>query len=293
MATVAVVALAGCSDAPAAAADGTPPPAGLGRTCGVIVDDAIRPLSGVKVTVTLPDGSGREQTTDDDGFFCFELPPGTYRLQATHPSYTDVQGQLVVEEGAEGPLVKLQLSRRFSQDPYHVALQLEGFIQCGYDLTFMSSLCVNDYTHFVGPYTCPECEHLVDKRSADFAVDAGWQTMVFEMTWKPTTATSDRMRLVVSHFPRPASHWYCSEAGTTPILLRMDLGVVCEDQQDDPERVPPEGMPNGHLFAAVDAPDGQFVAVTFSQQFTVYLHQFYYGSPPEGWSFVAGNPPPF
>ena len=33
-------------------------------------------------------------------------------------------------------------------------------------------------------------------------------------------------------------------------------------------------------------------ALAFSQQFTVFMHFFYYGKPPEGWSLVAGAPEP-
>src|SRR6185503_11396404 len=107
-------------------------------------------------------------------------------------------------------------------------------------------------------------------------VGAGWQTMVFEMTWDTTAqGTSDEMRVIVSHFPRSASHWYCSGAGPDPVLVRMELGVGCEDQQDDPSLVPPEGLPNMHLFAATNAPDGQPASATFSQSFSVFINVFY------------------
>jgi hypothetical protein len=116
--------------------------------------------------------------------------------------------------------------------------------------------------------------------------------MVYEMTWDPTTATSEEMRLTVSHFPRSASHWYCGGAGPDPILVRMEVNVTCEDQQSEPEQVPPEGLPNMHLFGATAASDAP-ASLTFSQSFSVYMNFFYYGKPPEDWSFIRGDPYPF
>jgi hypothetical protein len=101
------------------------------------------------------------------------------------------------------------------------------------------------------------------------------------------------MRLTISHFPRPASHWYCGGASTDPVLVRMEVGEVCEDQQDDPDLVPPEGLPNMHLFAATNAPPGQPASVAFNQGFAVFINQFYYGKPPADWSFIGGSEWPF
>lgn len=296
-----LLALAGCAagGGMAAAEDGLPDEpiaAGGGRLCVVAVDQAIRPVVGANVTVRLADGSTRSAVAGEDGKACLDLPPGTYFVEVSHihGTFRSAQTTADVEAGREAT-VKVQLDRLFEQEPYHVTQKFEGFIQCGYAISgVMSSLCVNDYTHFVGPYTCPECEHLFDRRSYDFAVDAGWQTQVFEMTWDPTAqGTSELMRLTISHFPRPASHWYCGGASTDPVLVRMEVGVECEDQQDDPSLVPPEGLPNMHLFAATNAPPGQPASAAFNQGFTVFINQFYFGKPPEGWSFISGSEFPF
>lgn len=262
---------------------------------GVVVDERIVPIAGAEVHAG-GNGVNVSATADDEGRFAFgALLPGTYFVQASSLLHEQAQTSVTVVAGDdEPPVTSLQLTRRFAQDPYVETWSFDGFIQCGYDLTFMSSLCLNDYTHFVGPYTCPQCETILDRRSTNFEVGAGWQTLIYEMVWEPTAqGTSPEMRLVVSHFPRPASHWYCSSSGTDPVQVRMEVGVVCEDQQDEPTLVPPEGLPNMHLFAAVNAADGMPVAVAFSQRFTVYANQFYYGSPPEGWSFVNGDENPF
>lgn len=265
-----------------------------GLVRGVVVDERIVPIADATVTLTGTD-TNRSMTTDDQGRFAFTgLVPGTYFVQATSFVHEAAQTSVTVVAGdSDPPATSLQLVRRFTQDPYVQTWSFDGFIQCGYDLTFMSSLCLNDYTHFVGPYTCPECEYLLDRRSTNFEVGPGWQTQVLELDWTPTAqGTSPEMRLVVSHFPRPASHWYCSAAGAHPVQVRIEVGVVCEDQQDEPDQIPAEGLPNLHLFAAVNAADGP-AAIAFSQRFTVYANQFYYAVPPAGWSFVNGDPLPF
>ncbi|MHB1262252.1 MAG: carboxypeptidase-like regulatory domain-containing protein [Thermoplasmatota archaeon] len=292
-----LVALAGCAgeDAVSGAVDGESRAGGDGRLCVIAVDEAIRPIGGANVTAKLADGSSRFAVSDDTGMACLDLPPGTYILDVRHIHQTYREAQTTGEVVAGGQsTVKVQLERLFEQEPYHETTKFDGFIQCGYDVTVASSICVQDYTHFVGPYTCPECEHLLDRRSTNFELGGGWQTLVVEMTWDATAqGTSDEMRVIISHFPRSASHWYCSGAGADPVLVRMELGVVCEDQQSDPDLVPPEGLPNMHLFAATNAPDGQFASVTFSQAFSVFMNGFYYGKPPEGWSFIAGDEFPF
>ena len=298
--------LSGCSDAGGAQADvqsvegfeafGVTAAPGKGILLGVVVDEAIRPLAGVAVSLQVPGGGLANATSDAEGRFAFgELDPGTYLVDAQLLTHKGSQSSIEVVADDPSPRVaRVLLERLYAQEPYSEPLKLEGYIQCGYDLTFMSSLCLNDYTHFVGPYTCNECEHILDKRSADFSVGTGWQTMVFELVWEPTTqATSTELSLTVSHFPRPASHWYCQGSGTTPVLVRMEQNVTCENQQDEPEQVPAEGLPNMHLFAASNAQEGRFASATFGQRFDVYAHLFYYGKPPEGWSFVNGDEPPF
>jgi hypothetical protein len=301
LAMVALTLLAGCTDgadaggAGGAGGDGDVDLApGLGGIAGVVVDQAIRPVADATVQVTGANVERSAETGEDGAFRFADLQPGTYQLRVEHLLYAAAQS--VVEVRAdEVASTKVLVERLFTQDPYHETLKFDGFIQCGYSVSgALSSVCVNDYTHFVGPYTCPECEHLFDKRSHDFAVGAGWQTMVYEMTWDPSAqGTSPEMRLIISHFPRPASHWYCSGNGPDPVHIRMDLNVTCEDQQDEPEQVPPEGLPNMHMFAATSAPEGQPASAAFSQPFSVFMNFFYYGKAPADWSFIRGDPYPF
>jgi hypothetical protein len=299
----AAVALAGCSGGGGADAGGGAGGSahsaslapGTGGVQGVVVDEAIRPVQGANVTAT-GNGASRSAETGADGAFLFEgLAPGTYSLVVKHFRYGLVQSAVDVQEGRVAS-AKLQVQRLFSQEPYHETQKFDGFIQCGWAVGGVaSSTCVNDYTHFVGlGYTCPQCEHLVDNRGTTYPLGGGWQTQVYEMVWEQSAqGTSPEMRLTISHFPRPATHWYCSGTGPSPLYVRMELGEVCEDQQDDPKLAPPEGEQNMTMFAAAQPADGQPAALAVSQPFTVFLNFFYYGKPPEGWSFVQGDPYPF
>ena len=288
----------GHGDAPKPTADGLGASASAttGVILGVVVDEAIRPVEGANVTLQGNGAVAKSTLTKADGSFLFEsLAPGTYSIVVRHFRYGLVQSTVEVRAG-EVAVAKMQVQRLFTQEPYHETQKFDGFIQCGWAVGGVaSSTCVNDYTHFTPlGYTCPQCEHFFDNRGTNFPLGPGWQTQVYEMVWDPSAqGTSPEMRLTVSHFPRPASHWYCSGTGPSPLYVRMELGVVCEDQQDDPQLVPPEGEQNMTMFAAAQPADGQPAAMAVSQQFSVFMNFFYYGKPPEGWSFVRQDPYPF
>lgn len=295
--------LAGCASGGGKAAAGgstgdaslaSAQPAGTGAIRGVVVDEAIRPVSNATVALS---GNQLNKTaaTKADGVFEFDaVPPGTYFLRVTHLLFGPVQSTVAVDAGKVST-PKVQVQHLFSQAPYHESIKFDGFIQCGYSVSgAISSICVNDYTHFVGPTTCPQCEHLVDNRGTVFPVGAGWQTQVDEMVWDPSASgTSTEMSETISFYPRVASHWYCQAGGPSPVLMRLEANVTCEQSQGTPQPFPPGGLNNTYIFAATQAPSGQPVSFTVSQRFTMILSTFYYGKPPAGWSLVAGDDYPF
>ena len=302
---VAASVLAGCS------ADPTADPAstateeygvtagdGKGVLLGVVVDEGIHPVKGVSVALAMPDGSARNATSDTEGRFAFgDLEPGTYILTATHLLYAEAKSSAeVVADDPEPRIHRMQLTRLFAQDPFTEPYKFDGYIQCGYVAAILSSLCLNDYSTLVVPGgVYPELRETLDNRGYSSAVGAGWQTMVFELTWEPTTsATSREMFILTSFGQRTASDAYGRVGGENPVLMRLEVGEAGPGAQgvgDDPEElIPAEGHPDLYTFAGID---GDGFAFGWSQQFTIYQHNFYYGKPPEGWSFVAGDLPPF
>jgi hypothetical protein len=306
-----VVLLSGCSggagndDVPTAADDfddlGVAATATKGVLLGVVVDEAIRPLKGAAVSLGLPSGAV-DRTTDQDGRFAFgDLEPGTYLVQVSLLQYNSVQSSFeVVANEADPPVHRVQLTRLFAQDPYMEQIKFEGFIACAYAYG-VSSTCVNDYTRLAG--AVPGCQggclrdYNVSEQGGNHrefvtAIGPGWQTLVMEMVWDPSLsapASKGTLGMTLSFFERTSTgHWYGSVDGPSPLRMQMDVGVEGPDQSEEPALIPPEGHPS--LFMLFGAGDED---VAVNQGFQFFQTNFYYAVPPEGWSFVNGDPIPF
>ncbi len=273
-----------------------------GVLLGVVVDDAIRPLQGAAVSVSMPGGADGEKTTDADGRFAFgDLEPGTYLVSVAMLQYNSAQTTVEVVAGEEDPAVhRIQLTRLFSQDPYLEQIKFDGFIACAYAYG-VSSTCVNDYTRLIG--FVPGCEggclrdQNVSKAGGNVrefvtAIGPGWQSMVLEMVWEPSTAppaSKGTMGMTVSYFERTSTgHWYGQADGPSPMRMQMDVGVAGPNQSEEPALIPPEGLNSLFVFFGAGNED-----VALNQGFQFFQNNFYYSVPPEGWSFVAGDPIPF
>lgn len=300
--------LAGCAGSPAEpepASDaaafedlGVQATATKGVLLGVVVDEAIRPIDGAQVQLTLPDAGTKEETTDDQGRFAFgDLDPGTYILNVRHALYTATQTSAEVLAGDDDPpVVRVQLARLFSQDPYTELIAFDGYLACAYSAG-LSSTCVNDYTRLAG--AVPGCQggclrdYNVSQAAGNIReyrtnVGAGWQSIIFEMTWTPTLqGIGTELGITVSYFTRTSTgHWYASDDQPNPLRMQVDVGVEGPNQQEEPTLIPAEGLQD--LFVFFGAGD-----IAVNQRFQSYQTNFYYGLPEEGWSFVAGDPLPF
>lgn len=305
--------LAGCSEAPEADlgdAPGLEVTDSTGGIRGVVVDDRIRPVADASVKVTGP-GVERGTTTDAEGRFAVTaLAPGSYFVTVSSPVHREVQSSAEVVAGVEDPpLVRVQLERLFTQDPYSVQVVREGFFECSQANAglYSSSNCVYDpYRWALGPPspTQPVDNVTHQEREWHSDVQPGWQQLVFEMQWEPTSqGTSAAMGIVVSTFKpeRDGAHWFAEFEGPSPIRGQLDVGETHDSASGmEPEQVPPEGLANMSYFVAVRSPPDATCAVfcappglAVNQQFTLYLTMFHYGVPPEGWSLVAGDPLPF
>ena len=318
--------LAGCSD------DGTPKAdtvedagfedldvkatATTGVIRGVVVDERIVPIpdaevgvSGVDVNVTV--------ASDEQGRFAFaDLQPGTYFLRVSSLQHNSIQTSVEVVAGVdEPPVTKIQLTRRFAQDPYVEAYKHDGFIQCNQaGVYYGSAPCITDFTGIVTglgvvppgctPAGCaPQLRTIQDEdRGFHVAVGPGWQTLIWEMQWEEASQTFDRMGLTVSYnvTQRPASHNYLSVGSTSPLRAQLDVGVDHENSNGvEPELLDPQGRPDLYYFVGVRSSGVCAVvacappSIAINQQFTLVGHFFYYGVPPTDWSFIAGDPLPF
>ena len=220
-----VVLLAGCADAgaqddPAAATDPV-----AGRIHGVVVDAAIVPVEGATIALV---GADRDTTTDGDGWFVFDdVAPGTCVIEATTLIHDPVQATVQVRAGdGEPEPVKLQMERRFTQDPYLDQQEIKGYMNCGYSIG-LSSPCILDYTQLlpVCPGGClPQLYGVSgDVRRFVVPIEEGWQSRVNEIDWAPSTGTSESLGMTVSFYERTSSHSYDGAAGPSPLRHQMDV----------------------------------------------------------------------
>lgn len=264
---------------------------------GVVVDERIVPVVGAVVDVRGA-AEAPNQTTDDQGRFLFsDLPAGTYFLHVFSPTHKAIQTSAEVVAGeAEPAPVRVLVERLFAQDPYAVQVMHEGYFQCsqaGASWYYSSSTCQDGV---FGPLSGSAPRVTQQDREWHADVGPGWQVIVFEMEWEPTSdSTSRNMGMVVSTYKpeRSGSHWFAEFEGATPVRGQLDVGVQHESASgEDPTMVPAEGMTNMSFFVSVRE-DGLTPGIALNQQFTVYVTMFHYGRPPEGWSFVNGDPMPF
>ncbi len=152
-----VVALAGCADDPkpqeAESFDDLKLQAteDTGVLRGVVVDSAIRPLAGAKITLIGPDGE-QEATTGEEGLFGFQdLTPGTYFVKATKIGYTETQSSAEVVAGvADPPVVRMLLESDPAGLPSYSVIHFSGFLECSFVAGFFFIPCSTSWTGPIG-----------------------------------------------------------------------------------------------------------------------------------------------
>jgi hypothetical protein len=305
VAVVALLLLAGCAGKPPAKdpvdnADFSKfqldPTATTGILRGVVVDDAVRPLADVAITVR---GQGPELAakTTAEGTFGFDgLAPGTYFVQAGKAGYRDAQQSVDVVAGVkEPPIAKVLMASDPAQRPYFEAYTFDGYLECGVTGVVVGvALCLapniltgqnitNDHTQV----------------TYDVARRPAWvQT---EMVWASTQAAGGELSLEYSY--SGGCGLFCDHqvSGVSPLLLTADqtvidtiglgngTGLYIRVFNDDLEATDPgvrqcTPIPDPVLGATWCT--GAGVGVTLEQKFNHYTHVFYGYAPPEGWRFT-------
>lgn len=278
-----------------------------GILIGVVVDQAIRPVQDVSIEVTKPDGGKLQDKTDAEGRFAFSgLAPGSYLVAASHPQFTRSQSTAEVQAGVEDPpVVRILLERLFSNDPFSELIKFDGYLACSYSFP-VGSTCVNDYTRILGN-SVPGCQggclrdYNVSQQGGNIreyqsVIGPGWQRIVFETVWTPSVdSTSPELTISVSYFTRPnAAHFFAGDSQPSPLRLELNLGddspPGANAGEGEPEVIGPEGRPDLFVFFNNGGGPG---SVTVNQSFRAFQTTFYYGLPPDGWSFANGDELPF
>jgi hypothetical protein len=292
--------LAGCSgskDAPASDSGPTFDDLGLQATSstgvirGVVVDEAIRPVAGAKVT--LMGDSPQEATSTAQGTFGFDgLPAATYFLKVHKAGFQDAQQSADVVAGVADPdVLKVQLVTDAANMPYYEEYVFDGFIECsatvgapgvGY---LSGALCSfpNGLTEETGNVT-------QDNFGVFYQLSKKPTWMQSEMVWQSTQAFGGEMNLEYS--------WDCgddnagflcdhAQAGSSPLLLTANPDDIETINAGDYSKELFVRVFNEHSAEAADT-----VGVTAEQKFTIYTHVFYGYQPADGWRFSSGDPVP-
>lgn len=263
--------LAGCSE-PDAAADA----AGIelaevdnsvsrGSISGVVVDEAIRPLAGVNLTLL---GPQTPATSDDDGLFVFtDLEPGLYTVSAApHKSadgrlFLGIQTTAEVRAG-ETAKVKLVLPPDPTPQPYHVTYKFDWYDEAGVALV---DFAVDLFGRGIVPVPfCDQCYF-------EFTSDANVTQFVVEATWTDSVAP-----------PHKESEYYWT-------VYALTVGDYASDYFYNPGRAVVEGsaFPGETEWAVNLAAEEEWI--TLQQKAQLFVTAFYVAPAPDGWSFVAGD----
>jgi hypothetical protein len=234
------------------AAVAPPPPKTRGHIAGVVVDEGIHPLPGVKVR--LP-GMALERTTDRDGSFGFvDLYPGPYYLQVNATGYYPAEAVLQVKEG-EFTRAKVVLKAIPPPEPYHVTQKFDGF----------ADVTEDDLAPFDFGLLCGTCSFSFYVERPDL------KDVVLEAATQSGGSQEGFTHRLYDY--NECCTYFSSGSAANPMRVELksdDLGKGDRFQLD----VNPTSFP---------APETQ-------KSFQVFVTAFYNQPAPTGWSFVAGDP---
>lgn len=299
---LAVALLAGCSGG--GATDARPDLAlepGKGAIAGVVVDEAIRPVSGAAVLVQGA-AQQRNATTGADGTFTVsDLEPGTYVLVAQHPLFDRVQASVEVAEG-DTAAAKLQLTRQIFATPYSATQSFDGFLVCSVGFFVYAS---EECGEGVGvPCEVPVlgCQRVGGQGNNnaqwDFWLDGGFvRELVVDMVWETSSPTFDEAYLVL------ATDWTCDPfcignelnitTGLDPLRLTATITNGTAKANTGDVNVTSETRFSTFVWPDWGHGDASDADVAVNQKFQVFATAFYHLPGPPGWTFLSGEKPPF
>lgn len=279
---VLAMALAGCSsgkdDGPGSALDQNVSGLDLQATSttgvirGVVVNEAIAPLDGAKVT--LQGTPPMETTTNEQGAFGFDdLPAGTHFLNVHKLGYRDTQQSAEVEAGvAEPPVVKVLLVANPGELPSYELFQFSGFLECNVAAPLVFVPCQN-------PATDEPIGN--DNFEAAFNFTGKADLIHVSLVWTATQPVGHE--LYYNLFTPPDDSTTCDDCWTGgPSPLLMDLGGSTVDQFNEAQVVQIEVSGNGEQGLA---------GAELEQPFEAYVVVFHNFLPPEGYSYAADGAP--
>lgn len=255
---------------------------------GVVVDEAIRPLAGAKVSLQ-SDAGALETLSSEEGLFGFdELAPGTYFMVASKAGFESSQTSTEVVAGVKEPrVVRVMLSPDASfVAPFFEQFVFEGFMECSTGAGAAGGYVYGNVCS-ASPEAFPN-----DKVQANYALGAAPAFVQSETVWQSTQTLSNW--LSHSFHYDDASHDDgindLQVAGPSPLVNSMEAETALE-------YLTGEGAESDfdlRIRVFTVATDGTGPALTVQQRFTVYTTVFYGYEPPTGWTLwqTGAVPPP-
>ena len=246
---------------------------------GVVVDDAVRPLVGAKVSLQSA-GGPLEAVTSGEGLFGFdELDPGTYFIFASKAGFKATQTSTDVVAGVDDPpIIRVLLAPDASfVAPFAQQYVFDGFMECSTGAGLGAGGYVYGNACSFSPEAFPN-----DRVSVNYALGAAPTWVQSETVWQSTQAVSNWLSqsFYYTDAGEDDSIKDLSAEGQSPLVNTMDAETALEFTTG-------EGAATDHdlrIRVFTVATDGTGPALTFQQRFTVYTTVFYGYEPPAGWT---------
>ncbi len=238
------VLMGGCIEESAQPVDDIPVEEPLPALFGLVLDEQGQRLAGATVRFA---ELNREQTTDANGSFAFDVPPGQYHLRAELAGHRPAESAITVVADWSAHVV-FTLPSWASIPADVVVLEHRGFLECSMD------------SQMVGPH-CPGSNGGTDAFASrlDFSADPV-REVILEVFWEPVTASNDVLLISVRS---DDGRLMAQAIGTSPLRLTFD-----EETLDGTTAL--QGTVRAH---AGEGNAGFAVAQTFQAFTSVFLNQ--------------------
>lgn len=309
LAALVTVAFAGCvDDAPV---DDAVVPVPDVELRGIVQTVNFNPIEGAEVTVTGPsvvysDGSATEDlvdytaTTDANGSFALEAPPGNHGLLIERDGFRALQSTVTLPQRN----VTFQLQPVNVDVPFNEAFDFDGRIECAAEYLIITPSCDTLLT-----FASEDAAVFEDESVFDLTTPRGWQTVVLDVRFDGaqhptiaglrTSAYAADADAEVFSYQRIHQQWAPGD-----FSLRIDAGEDYGDAVAAPDSKGGDGLrfefyPHGHGDDTACVPDGTglpeegtcFLGVgvtqdlTFTATATIFVHE----PAPQGWTTLAAN----
>ena len=290
---LALLALAGCADdGPGPAAAPGEAPLAPGSLSGVVLDKAIRPLSGVTVSIPARPDVAANVTGADGAFVLAGVGPGTVVVAASKPGYLDAFVQAAAGEPDAAPL-QIVLEPLQETQPYYVLESYDGFMDCGvgsgpvFGLTAGCMVIVGGtlYIACVGSDPVPPTGVCVGDASPYYvsAAQGDLTTAQTEAVWTPTV--NGQSELLIGTYVVDAEGAVVGglPSASGPSVLVRRINATLADEFD---------LGGANRAAIYINPGNSGPAnVVVQQGYQVFHTSSFYFELPEGWVFAVDGPP--